>query len=333
MASLAVVVALATTAPAHPQGGPQPSPQSSSQALSKSWPQRPVRIVVPFATGGSSDDIARLVATHLSGAFGQQFIVESRPGGAGAVAAEIVARAPADGHTLLLASVPLIAILPATVKTSFNPVRDFAPISVIATNPLVLAANRGLPVHSVADLVGYARDRPGQLTYAAAGVGTITHLTMTMLAKRAGIAMTPVMYRGGSANLSDVIAGRVAAGFSNISTILPLTDGNLLRPLAVTSVQRAPRLPDVPTLAESGYPDFHVLNWTGLMAPAATPKDIVGRIAREVARAAKDPKVAALMIAHGATPVGNTPNEFAAMIAADVPAWAEAVKRAGLGER
>jgi tripartite-type tricarboxylate transporter receptor subunit TctC len=324
MASLTVAAIVATIVailPAHPQIG------------SQGWPQRPVRIVVPFATGGSSDEVARLVATHLGGAFGQQFVVESRPGAAGAVAAELVARAPADGHTLLLASVPLIAIMPATVKTSFNAVRDLAPISVIATNPLVLAANPGLPVHSVADLVAYARDRPGHLTYAAAGVGTITHLTMTMLAKRAGIEMTPVMYKGGSANLSDVIAGRVAACFSNISTILPLTDGKLLRPLAVTSAQRAPQLPDVPTLAESGYPDLHVLNWTGLMAPVATPKEIVDRIAREIVRVARDPKVAALMIANGATPVGSTPDEFAAMIAADMPVWAEAVRGAGLGER
>ena len=317
VAVASVAATIVTTMPAYPQA----------------WPQRPVRIVVPFATGGSSDEVARLVAMHLSAAFGQQFVVESRPGASGAAAAEFVARAPADGHTLLLASVPLIAIMPATVKTSFDAVKDFAPISAIAINPLVLAANPSLPVHSVADLVGYARERPGQLTYAAAGVGTITHLTMTLLAKRAGITMTPVMYRGGSANLSDVIAGRVAACFSNISTILPFTDGKMLRPLAITSAQRSPRLPDVPTLAESGFPDFHVLNWTGLMAPAATPKEIVGRIAREVARATSDPKVAALMIANGATPIGSTPDEFAAMIAADMPMWAEAVRGAGLGER
>ena len=302
-------------------------------AVSQEWPQRPVRVIVPFAAGGNSDEVARLIAQHLKATFNQQFVVESRPGAAGAIAAEAVARSPADGHTLLLASLPLIAITPAATKTSFDPIKDFAPVSVIGTNPLVLAVDPRLPVRSVADLVAYAGERRGQLTYAAAGVGSITHLAMTLFLKRSGIEMTAVMYKGGSSNLTDVIAGRVAAGFPNISTILPYAAGDMLRPLAVSSTRRAPQLAAVPTLAEAGYPGFNVLNWTGLMAPAGTPQRIIARIAQDVAQATKDPRIVGLMAANGVDPLGNTPEEFAAMIASDIPLWGEAVRAAGIAEK
>jgi tripartite-type tricarboxylate transporter receptor subunit TctC len=317
LAMAVVLAAIVSTEPASPQG----------------WPQRPVRIIVPFAPGGNSDDVARLMAQHLGETFGQQFVVENRPGASGAIAAEAVARSPADGYTLLLASLPLIAIMPATTKTSFDPVRDFVPVSAVATNPLVLAVDPRLAVRSLADFVAYARDRRGQLTYAAAGIGSITHLAMALFLKRADIDMTAVMYKGGASNLTDVIAGRVTAGFPNISTILPFAAGDLLRPLAVSSAQRAPRLANVPTFIESGYPGFDVINWTGLMAPAGTPDDVVRRIARDVAQATKDAKIVAPLTANGADPLGNTPEEFAAMIAAEIPLWAEAVKVAGVGEK
>src|SRR5215472_13784270 len=165
-------------------------------AHSQDWPQRPAKIVVPFAPGGNSDEVARLVALRLGAAFGQQFVVENRPG----------ARSPADGYTLLLASLPLVAIVPAMTKASFDPVKDLTPVSAIATNPLILVTHPSLPVTSVAELVAYARDQHGQLVYSAAGVGSITHLTMALLLKRAGVEMTPVMYKGGASMLADVIA-------------------------------------------------------------------------------------------------------------------------------
>lgn len=302
-------------------------------AVSQEWPRRPVRVIVPFAAGGNSDEVARLIAQHLKATFNQQFVVENRSGAAGAIAAEAVARSPADGYTLLLASLPLIAITPAATKTSFDPVKDFAPISAIGTNPLVLAVDPRLPVRSVGDFVAYAGERRGRLTYAAAGVGSITHLAMTLFLKRSGIEMTAVMYKGGSSNLTDVIAGRVTAGFPNISTILPYAASDMLRPLAVSSVRRAPQLAAVPTLAEAGYPGIDVLNWTGLMAPVGTPQRIVARIAQDVAQATKDPRIVELMTANGVDPLGNTPEEFAAMIASDIPLWAEAVRGAGIAEK
>jgi len=315
--SFAILVGLAAIGPAH----------------SEDWPQRPVRIIVPYAPGGNADEVARLLARHLGEAFGQPFVVENRPGATGAIAAESVARSPADGYTLFLASLPQIAIMPAAMKTTFDPLKDVVPVSAIATNPMVLVVHPSMPATSVADLVALARQRPGEFTYAAAGVGSMTHLAMALLLKRAGAEMTPVMYKGGSAILTDVIAGHVKAYFLNISGVVPYASSGLIRLLAVSSAQRMPQMPNVPTMIESGYPGFKVLNWTGLMAPAGTPKEIVGRIALEVSRAVKDPKSAALLTASGVDPLGSTPEEFAAMIAADIPLWAEAVKIAGVGEK
>jgi tripartite-type tricarboxylate transporter receptor subunit TctC len=314
LALLFVLAAIASTKPVH----------------SQEWPQRPVKIVVPFAPGGNADGIARVIAVNLGEAFGQPFVVENRAGATGAIAAEAVARSPADGYTLLLASLPQVAIMPAMTNTSFDPLKDFTPVSVIATNSLILVVHPSLPIKSVAELVAYARDQHGQLAYAAAGVGSITHLAMVLFLKRAGMEMTPIMYKGGASMLTDVIAGHVKVYVSNVSTLVPYAASDLLRLLAVSSAQRVPALPNVPTLTESGYPDFKVLNWSGLMTPAGTPRGVVDRIAREVSRAVKDPKIAALLTASGVDPLGNTPEEFAAMIAADVALWGEAVKIAGL---
>jgi tripartite-type tricarboxylate transporter receptor subunit TctC len=298
---------------------------------SEEWPQRPVKIVVPYAAGGNSDEIGRLLAPRLSQAFDQPFIIENRPGASGAIAAEAVARAPADGYTLFFANLPQIAIMPAAVKTSFDPLKDVVPISVIATNPLALVVNPDLPVKSVAELVAYARDQHGQLTYAAVGVGSITHLAMTLFLRRAGIEMSAIMYKGGAPAVTDVIAGHVKAHFAIASNVVPPAAAGLLRILAVSSEQRVHQIPNVPTMIESGYPGFKMLNWTGVMAPAGTPRGIVDRIATEISRALKDPVVAERLTASGVELVGSTPDEFAAVIAADVPLWAEAVKLAGVG--
>ena len=297
------------------------------------WPQRPVKIVVPFAAGGNADSIARIIGQQLGDAFAQPFIIENRPGATGTIAAEVVARSAGDGYTLLLASLPLIDIVPATTKAPFDPLKDFAPISAVATNALIFVVHPSLPVKSIPDLVAYAREQHGQVSYAAAGVGSVTHLGMVLLLKRAGVEMTPIMYKGGAAMLTDTIAGHVKVYVSNVSTLVPYAESDLLRLLAVSSRQRVPALPRVPTLIESGFPGLEIVNWTGLMAPANTPREIVDRIAKEVARAVKDPKIAALLTANGVDPLGNTPDEFAAMIAAEIPVWADAVKSAGIREK
>jgi tripartite-type tricarboxylate transporter receptor subunit TctC len=273
-----------------------------------------------------------VIARHLGEAFGQPFVMENRPGASGAIAAEAVARSPADGYTLFLASLTQIAIMPAAIKTSFDPLKDVVPISAISTNSLVLVVHPSLPVKSVAEFVAYARNQHGQLTYAAAGVGSITHLAMALFLKRAGIEMTPVMYKGGAPAMTDIIAGHVKTQFAIAASVVPYAVGDMLRLLAVSSAQRMPQISHVPTISESGFPGFQVLNWTGLVAPTGTPRQVVQRIANEVVRAANDPKTAALLRANGVDALGNTPDEFAAMIATDIPLWREAVAIAGVHE-
>jgi tripartite-type tricarboxylate transporter receptor subunit TctC len=299
-------------------------------AQSQTWPQRPVRMMVPFGAGGSSDTIARFTAQRLGETFGQQFVVENRPGAAGVVAAEAVMRAPADGYTLLMGNRSQMTIAPAVAKTPFDPVKDFAPISIVATNPFVLVVHPSIPANTVAELVAYVRQRPEKLPYAASGAGSLSHLGMVLFLKRAGLEMTAVTYKGGAMPLADVIAGHVPIYLANLSAVVPHATSGALRLLAVSGEKRAPQLPHVPTFIEAGYPGFTAFTWQGLMAPAATPKDVIDRIAREVARAVKEAKFAEHLAADGYEPLGNSPEEFAAMIMADVALWAEAVKAAGV---
>lgn len=303
---------------------------SVSKAEPDVWPNRPVKIVVPFGAGGNTDIIARIVAQDFTGAFGQPFVVENRPGAAGIIAAEAVARAPADGYTLLMATQPQISIGPTMTKTAYDPVKDFVPITVIGTNPFVLVVRPGFPVSTVAEFVEYVRGSPNKLTYVATGVGSVNHLTMALLLKRAGLTMTPVMYKGGPAGLTDVIAGHVDAYFAGVSVVAPHAASGDLKLLAVTGDRRAQQFPQIPTLAESGFPGFKVLLWTGLLAPAGTAQDTVDRIAKEVARMVKDPASAQRLERNGVDLLGSTPTEFAWMIAEDTAFWAEALTIAGL---
>jgi tripartite-type tricarboxylate transporter receptor subunit TctC len=302
-------------------------------ASSQIWPQKPVRIVVPFAPGGNTDGIARLIAQPLGETFGQLFVVENRPGAAGAIAAEAVARAPADGQTLLMGTRSQIAIIPAMAKTPYDPVKDLAPISVVGTNPYVLVVHAGMPARNLAELAAYARRQPDKLAYAAPVFGGLSHLSMLLFLKRAGLEMTPVSYKGGAAPLADVVAGHVPIYFATLSEAVSQARGGAIRLLAVSSENRVPQIPDVPTFAESGFPGFKVLTWNGLMAPAAVPKETIDRIAKEVSRAVKDAKFAERLAAFGIDPLGNTPVEFAAMIAADIAMWGEAIKIAGVQEK
>ena len=302
-------------------------------AESNIWPSRPVKIVVPFGAGGNTDIVARIVAQDFGDAFGQPFIVENRPGAAGVLGAEIVARAPADGYTLLMATQPQIAIVPAMTKTPYDPAKDFVPISNIGTNPFVLVVRPYLPVNTVAEFVDYVRKNPSKLTYVATGVGSVNHLAMVLFLNRAGLTMTPVMYKGGPAGVTDVIAGHVDAYFASVSLAAPHAASGGLKFLAVTSDTRAREIPQVPTLAEAGFPGFKILLWTGLLAPAGTEQGIVDRIAAQIARMVKDPAVAVRLKNNGIDLLGNDPKAFAATIAEDMRFWAEALKIAGLREQ
>jgi tripartite-type tricarboxylate transporter receptor subunit TctC len=303
---------------------------ANGAAFAQVWPQKPVRILVPYAAGGNSDSMARIAAQRLTDAFGQPFIVENRVGANGAIANEAVARAAPDGHLLLWGVQPTIVIAPAMNKVPFDPQKDFVPISVVGTNPFVLLVNKNLPVKTVAEFIAWVKAQPQKPSYAEGSLGSVTHLSMALFLKRAGIEMTNVSYRGNAPALTDVIAGHLPAMFSNLSDALPHAASGAVRMLAVSSEKRVKQAPDVPTVAESGFPGYNVETWNGLMAPAQTPKDIVDKIAAEIARATKDPKFVERLASFGADPSGITPAEFAALIASDLKLWAEAVAVAGV---
>jgi tripartite-type tricarboxylate transporter receptor subunit TctC len=306
---------------------------SSSSVHAQDWPSKPVRILVPYAAGGNSDSLARLTAQRLTDAFGQQFVVENRVGGNGAIAADAVARAAPDGYTLLWGVQPALTIAPAMNKVNFDTQKDFAPISVTGTNPFVLVVNKNNPAKTVAEFVAWVKSQPGKLSYAEGSAGSVTHLSMALFLKRAGIEMTNVSYRGNAPALTDVIAGHLSTMFSNLSDALPHAQSGAIRILAVSSAARVPQLPQVPTVAESGYPGYNVVTWNGLLAPAGTPKPIVDKTAAEIAKACKDPKFLERLSSLGTDPSGITPAQFAELIAADLKQWAEAVAVAGVKQQ
>jgi tripartite-type tricarboxylate transporter receptor subunit TctC len=293
------------------------------------WPQKPIKVVVPFPPGGVTDSIARITADWLTQRLGQTVIAENRPGASGAIAADAVARAEPDGYTLLSAATPQLAIVPHVQKINYDPIKDFAPISIIGTNPFALGCNQRIPAASLKELVDYARARPGELSYASPGSGSVGHLTMALFLARAGLKMEAVLYKGGGPAIADVIAGHVPCYFGNLNEIIPHA-GNKLNVFAVSGEKRAPQLPQVPTVAEQGYPGFRTVTWNGYVAPAATPKDIVERIAREIAAGCKDAGFAGRLNKIGVDPVCSTPAEFEKAVREDLQIWKEAVQAAGI---
>ena len=300
-----------------------------SAALAQSWPNKPIRILVPFAAGGNTDSIARVTAEALARKLNSSVIVENRPGANGALAAEAVMRAPADGYTLFMATAPQMAILPQLTKTKYDPVKDFEPISIVASNVFALAAGPGSSAKSLGEFVAAAKSQPGKASYASAGNGSVSHLSMAMFAQRAQLDMVHVTYKGGAPALADVMAGHMPVYFANVPEVLPHMGGARIRVLAVSSKTRLPQLPDVPTVAESGYAGFYSATWNGLSAPAQTPKAIVERIARELIALAKEPEFVTKMENLGVQVVCNTPTEFAAQLQEDVGVWGQAIKTSG----
>jgi tripartite-type tricarboxylate transporter receptor subunit TctC len=303
---------------------------TGSIADAQGWPQRPVMLIVPFAAGGNTDGIARITAQRLSDALGKAFVVENRPGAGGAIAAEMVAKAEPDGYTLLVAALPVMAIVPVINKVRYDARKDFTPITNIATNPFVLVVNKDIPVKTLKEFIDYVKAHNGQLTYGSAGVGTLNHLSMALFLKKAGIAMIHAPYQGNAPALADVIAGTTQAMFSNFSDALPQADAGNVRMLALSSNRRSPLAKDLPTVAESGFPDFNILTWNGLMGPANTPRPIIDKIAAVVAEAVKDPKFSARLSEFGVDPLGSSPEQYKATLAKDVATWAEAVSIAGI---
>ena len=303
---------------------------AAASAIAEEWPSRPVTVIVPFAAGGNTDGIARMTAQHLSDAFGKQFVVENRTGASGAIAADIVAKATPDGYTLFLTALPVMAIVPVMNQVRYDTLKDFTPISNVATNAFVLVVNKDLPIKTLAEFVAYVKARQGKLSYGSAGIGSLNHLSMALFLKRAGLEMTHVPYKGNAPALSDVVAGHVPAMFSNLSDALPQAQGGNVRMLAVSSKERSPQAPQVPTVAESGYAGFNVLTWNGLLGPAGLPQPIVDKIAKEMGAAVKNPAFAQRLDKFGVDPLGNTPAAFSKMIAADVATWTTELKAAGI---
>jgi tripartite-type tricarboxylate transporter receptor subunit TctC len=298
-------------------------------AFAQSWPQRPVKVVVAFAPGGNSDSIARIACQRLGDAFGQTFVIENRPGAGGALGAEAVARAAPDGYTLFSAATPQIAITPALQKVPYDPIKDFAPISNVGSNPFVLSVNAKLPIKSVAEFIAYVRARPGgQVTFGSGGVGTLNHLSMTMFAKLAGIDITHVPYKGGAPLALAVIAGEVEIGFADLPILMPHLRSGAMRALAIGGKARDPLLPDVPTMAEAGVAGYEAVAWGAFMVPAGTPDAIVNRLGDAVRTAYRKPEVIKSLADRGTDAVSSTRAELTALIAQDTERWGRVVREA-----
>ncbi|MBI4190471.1 MAG: tripartite tricarboxylate transporter substrate binding protein [Betaproteobacteria bacterium] len=291
------------------------------------FPGRPIRLVMPFPPGGASEGVARPIVQKAGAALGQQFVLDSRPGASGVIAAEIVAKAPPDGYTLLLATSALFSILPGlSTNLPFDPVKSYAPITRFVLLNNVLVVHPSLPVKNVNALIALAKRKPGQLNYASAGNGTTFHLAGEMFKSMAKIDILHVPYKGGAPAQVDLIAGQVQVMFDSLSTALTPIRSGRVKVLAVTTKQRSPVLPDIPTVAESGLPDFEVSGWFGVVAPANTPRDIVTRLNAEIVRALGAPEVRERLLGLGHVIAGNSPGEFAAFISSELAKYSKVIK-------
>ncbi|MBV1796761.1 tripartite tricarboxylate transporter substrate binding protein [Siccirubricoccus sp. G192] len=299
-------------------------------ALAQNWaPERPVRLVVPYSAGGSTDVTARLVAQALGERLGQPVVIENRPGAGGNIAAEHVAHSAPDGYTLLIATSSVIATNQALYRNlPFDAVRDFAPITQIAFVPNLLVVHPDVPARSLAELIALAKSRPGQLNYGSAGSGTSQHLAGALFAAQAGVQVVHVPYRGGAPAVTDLIAGKIQMIMSPLVEVIAHVQAGRLRPLGVTTRRRSPLLPEVPTIAEA-MPGFEITLWNGLLAPAGTPPAIVARLATEAAGVLRTPEMQRKLAEQGSEPVGSTPEEFAAFIRTEIPKWTEIVRISG----
>ena len=304
---------------------------AATPVIAQQYPAKAVRMIVGFPAGGTSDIMARLTGQKLSEAWGQTFIIDNRPGAGGNIGTELVAKSAPDGYTLLVSPGSTLTSNPAVYsKVPFDTVRDFAPVTIIASVPNALVVHPSVPVNNVKELIALAKSRPGQLAYASTGAGQSTHLSAELLKLSAGINMIHVPYKGSAPALTDIVAGQVSVMFDNLPSCLPFIKSGRLKPLAVSSTSRSRALPDLPTVAESGVPGFDVTVWFAVLAPAATPRDIVNRLNGEIIKAIKTPDMRERLAQQGAEPVGNTSDEFAAVIKRDLAKWAKVVKDAGI---
>ena len=304
---------------------------TAPSAMAQQYPSKPIVLVVPFAPGGTSELISRLVAQKLTERLGQQVVVENRPGAAGNIAMEQVARAAPDGYTLILGHIGTLAVNPAMFpKLPYDAIKDFAPVSLIAAVPNIVTVNPAVPAKTLKEFLDLARAKPGSINYGSAGNGSAGHLAMEYLKRIAKADMVHVPYKGTGPMLTDLLAGQTQATFTGSSPLIPHIKSGKLRALAVGSAVRIPSLPEVPTVAESGFAGFETAQWYGIIAPAKTPLAIIQKLSVEIAQVMKQPDVIARLSGDGTVMIGSTPNEFAAYISKEMKRWGEVVHDANI---
>ena len=303
---------------------------SSQLAQAQAYPVKPVRLIVGVPPGGTTDVVARLVGQNLTEQLGQQVVIENRGGAGGNIGAEIVAKAPPDGYTLFLATIGTMAINPSLyAKMPFDTLRDFAAISQLTSMPQMLIVHPSIPAKNVKELIAFGKANPGKLNFASGGSGTAIHLAGELFKTMAGVEMVHIAYKGSGPAMTDLIGGQVSLMFDQILTALPQTQSGKVRALAVTTAQRSPAAPSIPTLAEAALPGYHVTTWHGLLAPAGTPKEIVTRLSTETAKALQHADIRAKFASQGVDPVSSTPDQFAAMMKIEIEKWRKVIAVSG----
>jgi tripartite-type tricarboxylate transporter receptor subunit TctC len=303
---------------------------AAAGAHAETYPSKTIKMVVPFPAGGTTDVLARIIGQELTKAWGQQVIIDNRPGAGGNIGADVVAKSPADGYTLLMGTVGTHGInVSLYKKMPYDAVKDFAPITLVAAVPNLLVVHPSVPVNSVKELIAYAKANPTKLAYASSGNGTSIHLSAELFKTMTGVQMTHVPYKGSAPALTDLLGGQVQLMFDNMPTALPHAKAGKLRPLAVTTAKRSPAMPDLPTIAEAGVPGYEASSWFGVLAPAGTPKDVVTKLNKEIVRILALPEIKERLSGQGAEPVGDTPEQFAAHIKAEIAKWERVVKASG----
>ena len=306
-------------------------PAANAQAPAASWPSKPIRWVVPFPPGGAMDAIARTLGEKAGKTLGQPFVIENKPGAGGNIGADFVAKQPGDGYTLMITSIGMATNKPLYGKLSYDPIKDFAPVSLLAVVPNVLVTNATQPdVKTAKDVIAAARKAPGKLTYASAGNGTSIHLAGEVFTSLAQVDMLHVPYKGSGPAVSDLLGGQVNYMFDSITSARPHIESGKLRALGVTTAKRSKTLPNVPTLAEAGLPGYEVSPWFAVFMPAATPKDIVAKVNSALLEAMKDPDVVKRLETIGAEPVGSTPEEMAQHLARESERWTKLIQERGI---
>jgi tripartite-type tricarboxylate transporter receptor subunit TctC len=297
----------------------------------QTYPTRPIRLIVPFAPGGSADLVARLVGHEMSLSWGQQVVVENKPGASGMIGNEFVARSASDGYTLTIGTLGPFAVNQTLFeKVPYDNLRDFAPITLTGISSHILVAHPSIPAQNVSELMALAKAKPGQLTFASSGTGNATHLTFELFKARAGIDIVHVPYKGGGPAMADLVGGQVAFSFASMASAVPFVQSGRLRPIAVSGGQRSALFPDVPTVAESALPGFASEDWQGILAPAKTPPEVITKLNGEIARILALPEVKTKLTAAGFDPKPSTPQWFAQFIEAETLKWAKLLKQSGI---